>query len=90
MYFKMQFIHVMQNWIFSIITPVFSVTWSFGNHYNMLIWCSRNLYYYYYYYYQCKNSSGAIFDYIFVETVIKKNLEIFNEQKIQKNSIHLK
>ncbi len=29
-----------QSWIFSIITPVFSVTWSFRNHSNMLIWCS--------------------------------------------------
>jgi len=26
-----------QNWIFSIITPVFSVTWSFRNQYNMMI-----------------------------------------------------
>jgi len=30
MYCKMQFIPLMQSWIFSIIiTPVFSVTWSF-------------------------------------------------------------
>ncbi len=28
-YFKIEFIPVMQSWIFSIITPVFSVTWSF-------------------------------------------------------------
>ncbi len=27
-YIKMQFIPVMQSWIFSIITPVFSITWS--------------------------------------------------------------
>ncbi len=27
----------MQSWIFRIITPVFSVTWSFRNHSNMLI-----------------------------------------------------
>ncbi len=32
-----------QSWIFSIITPVFSVTWSFRNHSNMLIFCSRNI-----------------------------------------------
>jgi len=32
-----------QSWIFSIITPVFSVTWSFRNNSKMLIW----------YYYQC-------------------------------------
>jgi len=25
----------------------FSVTWSFRNPYNMLIWCTRNIYYYY-------------------------------------------
>ncbi len=37
----------MQSWIFSIITPVFSVTWSFRNHLNMLIWCSRNISSYY-------------------------------------------
>ncbi len=41
MYFKMQFIPLMQSYIFSIITPVFSVTWSFRNHSNMLIWCSK-------------------------------------------------
>jgi len=33
-------------WIFSIITPVFSVTRSFRNHYNMLICCSKNISYY--------------------------------------------
>jgi len=32
-----------QSWIFSIITPVFSVTWSFRNHSNMLICCWRNI-----------------------------------------------
>jgi len=31
---------------YSINTPVFSVTWSFRNHSNMLIWCSRNMSYY--------------------------------------------
>ncbi len=33
----------MQSWIFSIITPVFSVTRFFRNHTNMLICCSRNI-----------------------------------------------
>ncbi len=33
----------MPSWIFSIITPVFSVTWSFRNHSDMLICCSRNM-----------------------------------------------
>ncbi len=41
------FIPVMKSWIFSIITPVFSVTWSFRNHTNMLICCSRNISDYY-------------------------------------------
>jgi len=31
-----------QSWIFSVITPVFSVTWSFRKHSNMLICYSRN------------------------------------------------
>ncbi len=35
----------MQSWIFSIISPVFSLTWSFRNHYDMLVSCSRNIYY---------------------------------------------
>ncbi len=35
-----------QSWIFSTITPVFSVTWSFINHSDMLICCSRNISYY--------------------------------------------
>ncbi len=39
-YFKMQFIHVMAMLNF---TPVLKVTWFFRNHYNMLIWCSRNV-----------------------------------------------
>ncbi len=34
-----------QSWHFSIITRVFSVTWSFRNHSNMLICCLRNIYY---------------------------------------------
>ncbi len=29
-----------KNWIFSIITPVFSTTWSCRDHFNMLIWLS--------------------------------------------------
>lgn len=33
--------------VFSIITPDFSVTWSYRNHSNMLIWWSRNLSYHY-------------------------------------------
>jgi len=28
-------------------TPAASVTWSFRNHSNILIWCSRNISYYY-------------------------------------------
>ncbi len=37
----MQFNPVWQSWIFNIITPVFSVTWSFRNHSNMSIWSSK-------------------------------------------------
>ncbi len=32
-----------KSWIFSIITPLFSVPWSFRNHSNMLIYCSTSL-----------------------------------------------
>ncbi len=35
------------SWIFSIITSVFSVTWFFRNHFNMLISCSSNVSYYF-------------------------------------------
>jgi len=35
----------MQSLIFSIITSVLSVTWSFGNHSNMQICCSKNISY---------------------------------------------
>jgi len=38
----MYFISMMQSWIFSIITPVFSVMWFY-----MLIFCSRNIYHFY-------------------------------------------
>jgi len=31
----------------TFIITVFSVTWSFRNHSNMMIWCSRNIYHYY-------------------------------------------
>ncbi len=34
--YSKRLIHVTQSWIFSI-TPVFSVTWSFRNHYNLLL-----------------------------------------------------
>ncbi len=39
-YCKMLFIPVMQSWIFSIITPVFSVTLSFRNNTDILVCCS--------------------------------------------------
>ncbi len=62
-YFKMSFISVMQSWIFSIINPVFSVTWLVRNPSNMMICCSRNISYY-----QCwKHLCCLIF---FVENVI--------------------
>jgi len=33
----------MQSSVFSIVTPVFSVTWSFWSQSNLAIWCSRFL-----------------------------------------------
>ncbi len=50
-----------QSWIFSIITPVSSVTWFFRKHSNMLIWCSKTMSYYYHFWNSRLN--------IFVETV---------------------
>ncbi len=41
-------IPMIKSCIFSIITRVFSVTWSFRNHYNMMMCCSRNISYYLY------------------------------------------
>ncbi len=42
----------MQSRIFSIIPPVFSLTWSFRNHSNMLIFSSRKMSYYYHQYWE--------------------------------------
>jgi len=41
----MSSIPVTQSWIFIILTPGFSVTWSCRNHSNMLICCLRNIFY---------------------------------------------
>ncbi len=49
-FFKCNLFLWFQSKIFSIITPVFSVTWSFRNHSNVLICSSRNIYYYCYQY----------------------------------------
>ncbi len=44
--FKMQLFLWCKSWIFSShIFSVFSITWSFRNHSNMLIWCSINVSY---------------------------------------------
>ncbi len=43
LYTSVEKTHLIDLWIFSIITPVFSVTWSFGSHSNMLICSSRNI-----------------------------------------------
>jgi len=40
--FYLSFLNRNFSWIFSIITPVFSVTWSFRNHSNVMICCSRH------------------------------------------------
>ncbi len=42
----------MRSWIFSIISPVFKVTWSFRNHSDMLICCSGSISSYYQYWKQ--------------------------------------
>jgi len=72
-----------QSWIFCIISPVFSVTWSFRNQSNMMICCSRNIYYY-----QC----WKLLSHIFVETMIHFFFPsgFLNEYKVKKNSIYLK
>ncbi len=43
---KWTFLFECFKWVFSISTPVFSVTWSFRNLSNMLIWCSKNFFFY--------------------------------------------
>jgi len=63
----------MQSWIFSIITPVFSVTWSFRNHYNMLL---KKLFFYYY---QCWTQLSCLIFlwkpwYIFLENSKEQHL----------------
>jgi len=71
MYFKLcflfipYFIPVMQHWIFSITTPVFSVTWSCRNHSKLLICCSRNISYYYQYRTLCNNFVETVYVYTF-------------------------
>ncbi len=59
----------MKSWIVSIIIPAFSVTRSFRNHSNMLIWCSINIYYYY----QCWKWLCRL-----IETTIKFCLIVFS------------
>ncbi len=72
----------MQSWILIIITPVFSVTWSFRNQSNMLICCSRNIYYYY----QCWKSCAAHY----LKNPEKNCVMVSTKYKLQKNSIYLK
>ncbi len=74
-YFKI--IPVMQSWIFSIITPVVSVIWSFRNYSNMLICCSRK----FLIITNFENSCAASY--------FCGNCD-FNEQNVQKNRIYLK
>ncbi len=51
----------MQSWIFSIITQVLSVMWSFRNISNMLIWWSRNIF------------LSALIDQFLIEQKVEKN-----------------
>ncbi len=57
-----------QSWIFSIITPVFSVTWSFRNHSNMLI------------YYQCWKQLCC---FLFLYSLYTLILGFFDEQSLR-------
>ncbi len=74
---------MMQIWIFSIITPVFSITWSFRNHSNMLICCSINISYYY----QCWKQLCCL---ILLVKPWYFVLSGFFEGTVQKNSLYLK
>ncbi len=65
-------------WIFSIVTPVFSVTWSFRNQYNMLICCSRNISCYY------LIIKKVVLLCIFVETVIVLFQDSFMNRKFKR------
>ncbi len=68
----------MQSWIFCIITPVLSVTWSFRNHCNMLICCSQNFFYYAW-------RKKILLCNIFVQIHFSG---FFDQYKVQKNSIY--
>ncbi len=46
-FFATSLLYSLRLHLFDQKSPVFSVTWSFGNHSNMLISCSRNISYYY-------------------------------------------
>ncbi len=59
---------MMQIWIFSIITPVFRVTWSFRNNSNLLICCLKNV---------SIILETIVLPNIFVETVIRFSPEFF-------------
>ncbi len=61
----------------------YSVTWSFSNHYNVLIWCSRNISYYY----QCWKELLCL---IFLWKLYIFLPGYFILYNIQKNSIYLK
>ncbi len=61
--------------LFTVFTPVFSVTRFFRNHSNMLICCSRNIYH------QCFKKLLNIFVKMWFFS------ELFDENKVQKNSI---
>ncbi len=69
-----------QSCIFSIITPGFSVTWSFRNHSNMPIWCSINIYYYH----QCLKHLCCL---IFVQFFSEIYFKIIKEQHLFETEI---
>ncbi len=69
-----------QSWIFSIVTPVFSVTWYFRNNSNMLIWK---------HFFLLSMIKTAMLLNILVETMIHF-LGFIWWSEIQKNSIYMK
>ncbi len=67
------------------ITPVFSVTWLFRNHSDMLIWCSKNII-------NVENNFVAnykiLYIYFFLNITTDPNTTITAPGSVQKNSLN--
>ncbi len=77
----------MQCWIFSTITQVFSVTWSFRNHSNMLICCSRNIssHYQYWKWLCCLYFFVETMILIFLDSLMNRKSSVFFHRNIIKS-----